>query len=276
MATHIACLRAHKHAAGHGRKLANFLEAYIVTAGYRPAERLMPGCTVVNYGVGTVPIWNRPDLRWVNHPHGVANSANKLRSFECFSKYEVPCLEWDTNSWEGARDAEQWHKEGHIVYARTILTGSKGRGIVLIKPDHQGPWPHAQLFTKHFPTLHEFRVFTGGGQALDIVQKKRMGAEKQREHKLKEVDELRRNYDRGWVFAHKDLNLTHEQRACMEDIAVRATAAVGLDYAGVDILMDRDGRIVVCEINSAPALDAGTTWTKLCEYFGRVKDEAIP
>jgi RimK family alpha-L-glutamate ligase len=37
------------------------------------------------------------------------------------------------------------------------------------------------------------------------------------------------------------------------DLAVRATAAVGADYAGVDLIEDGDGRFMVLEVNSMPA-----------------------
>ncbi len=39
----------------------------------------------------------------------------------------------------------------------------------------------------------------------------------------------------------------------MAGLAVRATACVGADYAGVDLLRDGDGRLVVLEVNSMPA-----------------------
>jgi glutathione synthase/RimK-type ligase-like ATP-grasp enzyme len=35
-------------------------------------------------------------------------------------------------------------------------------------------------------------------------------------------------------------------------LALRATAAVGADYAGVDLLPSRDGRVFVLEVNGIP------------------------
>jgi RimK family alpha-L-glutamate ligase len=39
----------------------------------------------------------------------------------------------------------------------------------------------------------------------------------------------------------------------MRDLAVRAAAAVGASFAGVDVLYDGDGRLTVLEVNSMPA-----------------------
>jgi len=39
----------------------------------------------------------------------------------------------------------------------------------------------------------------------------------------------------------------------LADLALKAAACVGADYAGVDIIQDRDGRFLVLEVNSMPA-----------------------
>jgi tetrahydromethanopterin:alpha-L-glutamate ligase len=39
----------------------------------------------------------------------------------------------------------------------------------------------------------------------------------------------------------------------LERLAVHACAAVGADYAGVDLIRDRDGRLMVLEVNGVPA-----------------------
>ena len=41
--------------------------------------------------------------------------------------------------------------------------------------------------------------------------------------------------------------------AVMQELAVRAARAVGMDYAGVDIMRDAKGRLSVIEVNSIPA-----------------------
>ena len=132
--------------------------------------------------------------------------------------------------------------------------------------------PDASLYTRNFPKTHEYRIHVAGGQVIDMVEKKaRDGVES---------DRTIRNHAGGWVFAHDDLT------AEMDDLchlAVCATNALGLDFAGVDILA-KLGPVpalasltprpvvdaVVCELNSAPAWECTSTIAAYEEYFRNV------
>lgn len=47
--------------------------------------------------------------------------------------------------------------------------------------------------------------------------------------------------------------VAHEPCSEMRDLALGAVAAIGADYAGVDLIRDTNGRLMVLEINSNPA-----------------------
>jgi len=55
------------------------------------------------------------------------------------------------------------------------------------------------------------------------------------------------NVARGASCEHIDLN------AEMAALAVKATRVLAMDYAGVDIIQDKDGHYTVIEVNSIPA-----------------------
>jgi glutathione synthase/RimK-type ligase-like ATP-grasp enzyme len=55
------------------------------------------------------------------------------------------------------------------------------------------------------------------------------------------------NVARGASCEHIDLNDD------LANLAVKATAALAMDYAGVDIIQDKDGHYTVIEVNSIPA-----------------------
>jgi len=58
-------------------------------------------------------------------------------------------------------------------------------------------------------------------------------------------------------------------------MAVRATAAVGADYAGVDLLPARDGRVYVLEVNGIPGWEGLQAATGL-DVAGAVVECAVP
>jgi len=79
----------------------------------------------------------------------------------------------------------------------------------------------------------DIRVFVVGGRAIASIER--------RSH-----DDWRTNVARGGSARAFELPDKWEQ------LAVSAAAAVGADYAGVDLLPSRDGRVFVLEVNGIP------------------------
>ena len=90
----------------------------------------------------------------------------------------------------------------------------------------------------------DVRVFVLGGRVLGAIER----------HASK--GEWRTNIARGGTA--QPIALPAE----WGDMALRAAAAVGADYAGVDLLQGRDGRVYVLEVNGVPA------WKGLQEVTG--------
>ena len=265
----VGVLRIRKGRPGVGRRIAALFggEEHEVTCGYRPAHRLADGALVINYGRGDKPVWWRNDLRILNHWESVQKSANKLTSFTLLDLHGVPTLEWT----DDPKDAFIWVDGGSRVFARAIVAGKKGQGITILSPtkfcDHIYV-PEAPLYTKAYEKKHEFRVFVAGGQVIDIVQKKKMSDDAfAKKGRFDEIDMDLRNYRRGWVFAHEDLNLGNKGRQYIKGLALKAMEAVGLDYGAVDILYKAHNDMVVCETNSAPAMRGKATWGAFRNYF---------
>jgi glutathione synthase/RimK-type ligase-like ATP-grasp enzyme len=247
-------LRRTKKVGGHGRRLAKQLDAYEVTSKFYPKKRINHGDVVVNYGQSHVPIWDDWRIKWVNRPDSVQLSANKLYTFQALNAAGVATLKWTTLIGE----AMSWFDEGvEHVYCRTLLRASKGQGIVIA--DDSDELVHAPLYTAGIPIINEFRTFFVGDDTVDIVQKKRMGAEKREQHGLEEVNELQRNYEEGWVFAHQNLDLTRNEEDTIRDLTREAAHALQMDWGACDILMGPGRQLLICEVNSAPALDSPTT-----------------
>ncbi|WP_371345311.1 RimK family alpha-L-glutamate ligase [Ancylobacter sp. IITR112] len=122
------------------------------------------------------------------------------------------------------------------------LFGAQGRGIrrlsprtLLPEPDKVGGLYYLQDFVAA-PTAESYqdwRVFVIGGTVAGAMLRRSPG--------------WITNIHQGAVGVPAPLD------ARAHDLAIRATAAVGADYAGVDLIEDAQGRLQVLEVNSMPA-----------------------
>src|SRR6478736_5213694 len=174
---------------------------------------------IVNWGSTILPEWgavqsavqqSQTHGAYLNPAQAVAKAINKLETFKCLTDAKVPTLKWTTDK----KEAEDWVKKEHPVFARKTLVGSSGAGISVITDT--AAVLGAPLYTRNFPKTHEFRVHVFDGQVIDFVEKKR----KLNDNDAPAVrDSLVRNHDNGWVFAHDNLSPTKEARARLEDIS---------------------------------------------------------
>jgi tetrahydromethanopterin:alpha-L-glutamate ligase len=122
------------------------------------------------------------------------------------------------------------------------LFGSQGRGLRLIKtPDELPPPGEAAggvYYLQRFVGVerdgfHDLRLLVSHGRVLAAMMR----------HSAEWITNIKRGGRPVTVVANDDTRA----------LAVLAAAAVGADFAGVDILYDRDGRPSVLEVNSMPA-----------------------
>lgn len=124
------------------------------------------------------------------------------------------------------------------------LFGSQGRGLKLIDGEEALPPPEAVggvYYLQHFVAVltegwRDWRVFVTGGRAVAAMIRHGMS--------------WRTNACRG---ARCEGVAPAGELA---DLAVAAAEAVGAGYAGVDIIRDARGRLLVLEVNSMPAWKA--------------------
>jgi len=161
---------------------------------------------------------------------------SKLKTFKAFRDNGVAHPEW-TRLFDVAH---YWQSKGETVYERQEDNGCMGAGIRVC---HRDDTLHNALFyTVGFPIHREFRVYTAYNQVIDIREKVRPLAV--------EVDlEIRASDD--WLYSVREPDQV--PRALLEQ-SLKATNAVGLDFCGVDIALNRENDPCVFEVNSAPWL----------------------
>jgi tetrahydromethanopterin:alpha-L-glutamate ligase len=121
------------------------------------------------------------------------------------------------------------------------LFGSQGRGLQLIHSPDDLPGPDAVrgvYYLQRFVGVdrdgfRDFRLLVSRGRVIAAMAR----------HSPGWITNVKQGGRPAPVAANDD----------MRDLAVRATAAVGAAFAGVDVLYDGDGRLTVLEVNSMPA-----------------------
>lgn len=223
---------------------------------YNSNYRYRPHHIVINWGSG------RPfqgQIRF-NQPAAVAQACNKLTTFEVLKNANIPTCEWTRSK----AIAEQWLNNNSIVYARTTAHGHAGEGIDVYTNSQQEILNRYQFFTKRFNTKREFRVHVINGEAVQVQEKKRR-------NNATNLNEFIRSHRNNWVFCINNLSPIPDQ---VNSTAIRAVAALGLDFGGVDIAINSLGDVCVFEVNTAPGIEGSTLQIYANKFKELINNEA--
>lgn len=196
--------------------------------------------TIINWG-------SSKDLHYHrclgNYPEAVGDCVNKVGCLEALSTAMRPKFTSEVAM------ARQWINEGHLVYCRTRLCSSQGRGIIVAETiDQLVPAP---LYTQRFKHSREYRVHCAYGDIIQITQKKRRNGSNA-------DSRIRSNND--WVFARnldKDFNSPEIKKVLT--VALLGAQCLGIHFGAFDILYSvRQNKAVILECNTAPGLDKTT------------------
>lgn len=160
--------------------------------------------------------------------------------------------------------AGQPNDTGKIWLARTVLGGSGGEGIVVVRPGET--FPDAQLFVLYIPKTREYRVHVFDGEVIFVQQKKRKSGYDHNDDEL-----LIRNHDNGYVFVENSVTFdSPEEEEAVKQECIKAVGALNLDFGAVDVIVGRDdGDPYVLEVNTAPGLASTNLISAYVERISR-------
>lgn len=187
----------------------------------------------------------------LNYPGYVANAINKLTTLSLLSQAGVVAPSFT----QERQEAVEWLAEGSVVVARLVLNGHSGEGIEIV--ENELALPDAPLYTKYIKKAEEYRIHVGSGNVIFQQRKAR-----KKEVPDEKVNWQVRNLAGGFIFANDGVDAG--QAVCKEAIA--AVVALGLDFGAVDIIVGKDGRAYVLEVNTACGL-MGKTLDAYVNYF---------
>ena len=177
-----------------------------------------------------------------NDGHAVERSVDKgMTSFLLHHAGLPTPLTWVLRNREDALSiAESELKKGNLLISKPLF-GSQGEGIRRIEKMTDLFWltsSHGVYYLQRFvhcsgTGFSDHRVFVVNGRAVAAMRRRGKS--------------WLNNVARGASCERIDLD------AEMAELAVKATAALAMDYAGVDIIQDKDGHYTIIEVNSIPA-----------------------
>jgi len=217
---------------------------------------------IINWGSSVWPFGTRGIIRGkiLNHPEDVRVASNKVSSLHNMQADGVSVIPF-TQSYEQA--LEWLEEEGSYVYERHLLSGHGGAGINVCTSSSSLN-PAIPLYTRGIPIRREYRIHVFNGEVIDHVQKrKRLDAP--------DTNSFIRNHTHGWIFVREGFDHLEE----VEQQAINAVAALGLDFGAVDIITEKQtSKVYVLEVNTAPGFAEGsTTLTRYANAIRRFINE---
>lgn len=219
----------------------------------KATKRFKRDVLLINWGRSNLSPRGFPS-RILNPSYKVIRATNKLLCLNRLGEFGVSKID-HTTSQETVR---AWLREpGVVVYGRSLLNASQGKGIVIItKPEEIVFCP---MYTKGILKAHEFRVHVFGDKIIDVTKKRRRSDVNRNDYI--------RNLANGWVYCRDGISYPD----VLTETAKRAVSSLGLDFGAVDILLRKDIPYVL-EINTAPGL-TGTTLARYVHHFKHLKEE---
>ena len=177
-----------------------------------------------------------------NDGYAIERSVDKgMTSFLLHNAGLPTPLTWVLRNREDALSiAEIELKKGNLLISKPLF-GSQGEGIRRLEKTTDLFWltnSHGVYYLQRFVHcsgvgFSDNRVFVINGQVVAAMRRRGKS--------------WLNNVARGASCERIDVNLE------MAELAVKAAAALAMDYAGVDIIQDKDGHYTVIEVNSIPA-----------------------
>lgn len=255
---------------------------------YRPRKEHV----IINWGNSRRPDWMTAEVDplVLNKPESVKIATDKLKTLEELNDAGVSCVDFT----DDINDARNWLAAGDKVFARATLTGHSGEGITVHEPtgdqgflariaarlkdrgfDNLGnivqdeaddivdDLPNVPLYTRGVSNSGEYRVHVVKNNVILYQKKSRRVNEDGEVETAEGADADVRNLASNWVY--RTGNLRRLER--VENLAIDAIKAVGLDFGAVDIIMDNNGDVYVLEVNSAPGLGNTDTLEAYTDAF---------
>ncbi|MPZ54849.1 MAG: 30S ribosomal protein S6--L-glutamate ligase [Acidimicrobiia bacterium] len=250
-------LREAAQARGHRVSIVDYLRCYMDITSARPKvlyrnqslrfDSIIPriGSTYTFYGTAVVRQFEMMDVITVNSSMAITRSRDKLRSLQLLARAGVNMPV--TGSAHSTRDIKGLIEiVGGAPLVVKLLEGTQGLGVVLAETRKAAESVIGAF--RQMDTNILVQRFVAEADGADIRALVIGGEVVAAMRRTSPPGEFRSNLHRGGTAEPIELTATEEATA------VRASQLMGLDVAGVDLLPQEDGPLVI-EVNSSPGLE---------------------
>ena len=242
----------------HEMQVINYLGCYMNITSHRPSvhykgkelesvDAIIPriGASNTFYGTAIVRQFEMMGVFAVNESQAITRARDKLRAFQLLARKGIglPVTGFARN----IHDIDDLIETvGGAPLIIKVLEGTQGLGVVLAETKKAAESVIQAFYgLKSNILVQEYIKESAGSDIRAFVIDKKVVAAMKRQGK---EGEFRSNIHRGG--SASKVKLTPEERS----IAVRATRALGLRVAGVDLLRSNHGPVVM-EVNASPGLE---------------------
>lgn len=223
---------------------------------------------VVNWGSQSLPEeYEQNGVKVINPPALVKLASNKAKFFQLMKETEeekrpkIPEFTFDKEV------VKQWLNEEkpRLVFARTVLNGHSGEGIVKVSNEDQlADIPDNTLFVEYVLKKREFRVHVSKLGVFCVQEKLR-----KKEVPNEQVDFQIRNVANGFVFSRNNIEIPE---ICLLE-SIKTLNVLNLDFVAIDVIYnERKELAYVLEANTAPGLE-NTTILEYVEEMRKLANE---
>jgi len=198
---------------------------------------------MINWGCGRSIVRGAESTIVLNND--ISEARSKVRTFERLAEAEIPHPRWSRSQWDLRRALGETRS-----YLARMDNASGGARIHLVRPGEQAA-ENWDFYVERLSYQRELRVHVWRGEVIASQVKVLPPG----------CTNFVHSYDYGCTFSQDTARWGVEPETLRDaqDLAVRAVAAVGLDFGAVDLMLTRRGRLYVLEVNSAPGIR--------CEYI---------
>lgn len=219
------------------------------------------GASMTYFGTAVVRQFEQMDVFSVNSSAGIANSRDKLRSMQIFSRHHIgiPATTFVRQKKDVLPAIE---RVGGAPVIIKLIEGTQGIGVLLAETVKSAEAIIELLQSQKQNVLIQKFVAESKGKDVRafVVGDEVVGAMR----RVAQGQEFRSNVHRGGLT--ESIELDDQYR----ETAVRAAQIMGLKVAGVDMLEGKDGPQIM-EVNSSPGLEGIEKCTQL-DIAGSVID----